>query len=34
MEPARNIRLRRFQWVGYVIGMKDEIVRKKHWKDT
>jgi hypothetical protein len=32
MELIRNIRLRRLQWVGHVVRMKDEIVPKKTLK--
>jgi hypothetical protein len=31
-ELTRNIRLRRFQWVGHVMGMMDETVSKKALK--
>jgi hypothetical protein len=34
MEPTRNIRLRRFQRVDHVMGMKGERVPSKHQKDT
>ena len=32
MELAKNIRLRRLQWVGYLMRMKDERVPKKALK--
>jgi len=33
MELVRNIGLRRLQWVGHVLRMKDEIVPKKTLKE-